>query len=349
MRPTSTADNLQILSGTSSEEDPPNSESGPVDAAAVSGDDRSPMSDPKHGTRLLYIEDDPGLARLFQRRMSHEGYEVQIAANAEEGLSLCAAGWPEMVATDYKLPDRDGLEVLARIAASGEHPPPVILITGAGDEKVAAEAMRQGARDYVVKDAEGLYLDLLPSVIEQALAWRRLTRAKHDTEQALRRSEARLLEAQRIARLGNWEWELNSDRVTWSNEIFRIFGLEPGSVEPARSLIYACIHPQDVAAVEAATENALATTERCVFDYRVLRPDRSIRYVQERAEVVCDSSGRPLRLIGTLQDITERKTSELALLQEKERAQVTLSSICDAVITTDAQGLIEYLNPVSAS
>lgn len=297
--------------------------------------------------RLLYIEDDPGLARLVQRRMMRAGYEVKLAATADDGLKVCATGWPDIVATDYKLPDRDGLQVLEGIAVSSDVPPPAILITGAGDETVAVEAMRRGARDYLVKDADGHYLDQLPKIVEQALAWARLSREKLHTEEALRRSEANLLEAQRIARLGSWKWDLESDRVEWTNEIFRIFGLDDKEIEQTRTSIFSYVHPQDTSAVRTAIENALNNNARYLVDYRVVRPDCSIRYVQEQAEVVRDDAGRAVCMIGTLQDITKRKKSELALLQEKERAQVTLRSIGDAVITTDAQGLIEYLNPVA--
>lgn len=342
------ADDLQIWFGDASAETGTSvSDSRPSDSGVSPFTDESHRSGRGQHTRLLYIEDDRGLAHLFRQRMTREGYEVKLATTAEEGLRLCATGWPEIVATDYKLPDKDGLEVLERISALGDFPPPALLITGAGDERVAVEAMRRGARDYLVKDVEGHYLDLLPKVIEQALAWSRLSREKHQTEEALRRSKANLLEAQRIARLGSWEWDLTSDRVEWSNEIYRIFGLEVGEIEPTRTSIFSYIHPQDAAAVRAATETALDNGARYLVDYRVVRPAGSIRCVQEQAEVACDSAGRPMRMIGTLQDITERKTSELALLQEKERAQVTLRSIGDAVITTDARGMIEYLNPVA--
>ena len=125
--------------------------------------------------RILYIEDDPGLARLVQKRLGKVGYMVDIASDGEEGLAKYQAGSYDLLFVDQTLPVYDGLEVI-RILSSNGSLPPTVMITGTGDERVAVEAMKLGAGDYIVKDVEGGYFDLLPTVIEQVLYQRRLLR-----------------------------------------------------------------------------------------------------------------------------------------------------------------------------
>ena len=126
--------------------------------------------------RILLMEDEAGLARLFQKKLQRAGYEVDVACDGEEGLALYAAGSYDVVAVDQNMPIRDGLEVI-RVMASRGPLPATIMITGTGSEQVAVEAMKLGARDYVVKDADGGYLNLLPTVIERA---RRQQRAEDE-------------------------------------------------------------------------------------------------------------------------------------------------------------------------
>jgi len=141
--------------------------------------------------RVLYMEDDIGLARLLKKRLEREGYSVAIARDGGEGLSMYAAAPYDVVAVDQNMPVHDGLEVIRILAARGSLPP-VIMITGAGNEKIAVEALKMGARDYIVKDVEGGYLDLLPPVIDRAVYQHRLAEEKRQADEALRQYAAEL-------------------------------------------------------------------------------------------------------------------------------------------------------------
>ena len=148
--------------------------------------------------RILYIEDDIGLARLFQKKLERAGYIVDLARDGEEGLAMYAAGSYDVVAVDQAMPVYDGLEVIRVMAEISEgSPPPTIMITGSGNEKIAIEAMKLGARDYIVKDVDGGYLELLPAVIERVLQQQRLIEEKQQAEA----ERERLLVAEREQRL----------------------------------------------------------------------------------------------------------------------------------------------------
>jgi two-component system sensor histidine kinase/response regulator len=140
--------------------------------------------------RILYVEDDPGLARLVQKRLGRAGYEVDIASDGEEGIAKYEADSYDLMFVDQNLPVYDGLEVI-RILASRDGLPPTVMITGTGDEKTAVESMKLGASDYIVKDVGAGYIELLPSVVEKLLQQRRAVEEKQQAEGALRKSEER--------------------------------------------------------------------------------------------------------------------------------------------------------------
>ncbi len=150
-------------------------------------------SEPIH---VLCMEDDSGLARLIQKKLERAGYSADLARDGEEGLAMYAAGSYSVVVADHVMPIYDGLEVIRTLASRGPLPP-TIMITGSGDEQIAVEAMKLGARDYIVKDTEGRFLELLPAVIERVLQQRRLAEEKQRAEE----ERERLLVAEREQRL----------------------------------------------------------------------------------------------------------------------------------------------------
>ncbi|MGO9570227.1 MAG: sigma 54-interacting transcriptional regulator [Desulfomonilaceae bacterium] len=154
------------------------------------------MTPPKL-VRVLYMEDDRGLALLMQRKLKPSGYLVDLATDGAEGLAMCERGTWDVLIIDHKMPGYSGLEVI-RTLASRKALPASIMITGVGDETVAVEAMKLGASDYIIKDASGRYLELMPSVVEQALARHQLLEEKERAEKELREAHDEL--EKRVAR-----------------------------------------------------------------------------------------------------------------------------------------------------
>ena len=140
--------------------------------------------------RVLTMEDDAGLARLLQKRLVRMGYAVEAASNGEEGLGMMEKRPYDVVLLDYNMPVLSGMEVIRRLAERGPLPP-IIMLTGEGNVETAVEALKLGASDYIVKDTETKYFDLLPVVIEQVLAKQRLAREQQQTIEALQESEER--------------------------------------------------------------------------------------------------------------------------------------------------------------
>jgi two-component system cell cycle sensor histidine kinase/response regulator CckA len=130
---------------------------------------------------------------------------------------------------------------------------------------------------------------------------------------------ALLEKAQEIGHFGSWVAELDgSDRLAWSPEAHRIFGVPPGSFDGSFAAFFAAAHPDDRAAVRAATDTAVAEGLPIDIEHRIVRPDGSVRWVHERAAVLSGPEGRPQRLLGTVQDITDRRLLEDQLRQSQK-------------------------------
>ena len=138
-------------------------------------------------------------------------------------------------------------------------------------------------------------------------------------EEELRKSEAQLAEAQHLAQLGSWSRELETNVVTWSDEIFRIFGMEPQKVGTTYQAFLKLVHPDDRTGVRTVIEDAFMYHRSFSCEYRITRVDGAVRIIQERGSVVVDGAGKPIRAFGTAQDITDRKLVEEELQNSREQ------------------------------
>jgi PAS domain S-box-containing protein len=139
-------------------------------------------------------------------------------------------------------------------------------------------------------------------------------------ELELKTNEVRLNEAQHIANLGNWEWDVITNTVRWSNELYRIFGIQPETPGSTFGKFLTYVHPDDLEAAERAIEQALRENVFPDCDYRIVRPDGIVRALQCKGKVVVDDAGQVTSIWGTLQDITERQRFEVELEQARDAA-----------------------------
>jgi two-component sensor histidine kinase len=140
--------------------------------------------------RVLYIDDDPGLGRLVQRALQGRGYLVDLATSGDAGLARIARGGIDIVALDHYMPGQTGLDVLRRIRAIPDAPP-TIYVTGSEDSRIAVAALKAGAVDYVWKDVQGHFLELLGEAVATALQAERLRREKEKADREVREARDR--------------------------------------------------------------------------------------------------------------------------------------------------------------
>ncbi|NNG15582.1 MAG: PAS domain S-box protein [Gemmatimonadales bacterium] len=170
-----------------------------------------------------------------------------------------------------------------------------------------------------------------------------LTGLSH-AEKALRVSERSLAEAQRIAHLGNWEWDLRADAQQLSDEIYRIFGVDRQEFEATFTSFLAAVHPDDRARVQHTLQRTLEDGDPYDIEFRVIRPDGGERILHARAEVTYNADGKPASLFGTGQDITARKRAEAALRESEEKYRTLFEHSPAGIGVTDEEGNILAFN-----
>lgn len=163
-------------------------------------------------------------------------------------------------------------------------------------------------------------------------------------EEALRRSEAQLAEAQRIAQLGSWRWEVTTNMLTWSQEVFRVFGVEPATFNGNHADYVSVLHPDDREQVVHRITHALRDHQPYAFFHRIIHPHRGVRIIHARGNVVTDAQDNVLYLHGTAQDVTDLKVREEALRQSQQRLLTLINALPDVVARFDTQGTIHDIS-----
>jgi PAS domain S-box-containing protein len=146
----------------------------------------------------------------------------------------------------------------------------------------------------------------------------------------------RIAEAQHVARIGHWEYDLRSRIVWWSDEKFRLFGLAPGEEAPTRELFFSFLHPEDADHVIATIDHAARAGQPYDIDFRIVRRDGTVAVINEQADVASDRRGVPVRLIGTVQEITQRKAVEDALRSKEAAYRSLFENSAAGACETDA-------------
>jgi PAS domain S-box-containing protein len=162
------------------------------------------------------------------------------------------------------------------------------------------------------------------------------------TERELERAHAALAEAQEVARIGSWEWTIAPNRITWSDELYRLNGLAPRSIDLTFESFLERVHPDDRAAVEHLAERALKDRRPFALDHRVVLPTGEVRWFHARGRVITDESGAAVRMVGTSQDVTQRRhVDELRdniLSAVSHELRTPLTSILGFAITLRERG-----------
>ena len=299
--------------------------------------------------RVLMIDDDPvhlELSEQFLKRQSSE-YEIVPVETSEEAMNLLFEDQFDAAVCDIDLGQQQptGLDILRQVRVS-EIDIPVIIFTGKSREEIAIQALNLGADYYIRKSSskiEGLYAELSHYILT-AVKKRRTERALVESEQRLRESEAKLAEAQRIAHIGHWDWNILEDNIVWSDEIYRIFGLAPQEFEATYEAFLNSVHKDDREFVRESVDKAIHEKQNYSIDHRVLHRDGKVRVVHELGEVTYDDEGRAVRMMGIVQDITERIQQETALSANEEMFRTIFEESPICIELFDSDGILVGAN-----
>jgi signal transduction histidine kinase len=270
----------------------------------------------KSQLRILYLEDDPKDAELVQETLTIDGIRcliTRVETEADFVASLEQGGF-DLILADYTLPSFDGLSAL-RIAQQDWPHVPFIFVSGTLGEEVVIEALKIGATDYVLKTRLSRIVPSVRRALREAEERIDLSRA----EEALRRSEVYLAEAQKLSHTGSFGWDVSSGKIFWSQETFRIFKYDPPT-EPTLELVLHRIHPEDRAQVRQVIDRISLERKDFDFEHRLLMPNGSVKYLRVVGHPSTEEKSGNFEFVGAVTDITERKRAEEGL----EKAQAEL-------------------------
>ena len=265
--------------------------------------------------RVLLVEDNADDAELLVRQLRRAGYDP-LAERIDTGDAMRAAlgnGTWDLVLSDASLPQFSAQAALELLHGCGIDLP-FIVVSGSIGEEAAVTLMKAGAHDYLFKEN----LTRLGAAVERELQEARERRERQRAELELRRSERRLAEAERLAHVGSWEVDLRAATATWSEEMCRILGVAPGDLGASLDALFERVLPEDRAQVRQAIEPVSEDPHFFDIEFRLVRPDGVLRYARVHGVATPDRSRAPVRLLGTLQDMTEQRSLELQFRQAQK-------------------------------
>ncbi len=198
------------------------------------------------------------------------------------------------------------------------------------------------ASRYILMSLVFFSTGVLFSILHHRL--RKLIRFQEKTEIEHLRHDILLNEAQRIGKFGSWAWDVKHNRVQWSDELYRILGLEPQRIKPTSQTFFEYVHPEDRENLMKVTEEVLRTKKSSPMDFRVILPDGKFKIVHGVGEVYHNEEGEVTEMVGTVHDITERKLIEDAYRESEMKFRGLLEMANDPVVIIDANGKIEFVN-----
>ncbi len=318
------------------------------------------ITDSQNDSPLILVVDDDKFMRIQLRRaMEQSGYRVAEASNGEEALAAYTRLYPDIVLLDAMMPVMDGftcctrLQALARgdrnssesysldasecgfanviapsrtnVNTSGT---PVLMITALEDQESVDQAFEAGAIDYITKP---IHWAVLRQRVRRLLETSRATQELHQQTERTRLSEQRLRLALEAARMGTWDWDILSDKLTYCITAAANSGMASDSSESTFDNFLASVHPEDQELVTQAVRSALEEGTDYNTEFRVLRSDGTVDWLANKGQVYYDKTGKAIRMTGINMNITERKQTEEALRQSEERFQIVALATNDAI------------------
>ena len=251
--------------------------------------------------RALVVDDDAALRLMLRACLEREGLAVVEAANGAEALAKFDQFSPDIVLLDVVMPELDGFATCRALRSRGHgRRTPILMLTGLDDVESVDGAYEAGATDFLPKPVNwSMFGHRIRYILRTSTAVKELAA-----------SQARLAKSQSVARLGSWEWEAASGRLYRSDEIHFIAGIRPEVFPTTLAGLLALAHPDDRDRLRDAAARWLGAEGPETIEFRLQRPDGTVRSAHCQVEGERDASGSLVRVHGIVQDVTDRKRAE---------------------------------------
>jgi len=281
---------------------------------------------------ILVVDDTKENIRILVEALGNKGYKVRPALNGQIALEAAKNETPDLILLDIIMPGMDGYEVCRAFKTDTNlKDVPVIFISALDEVSDKVKGFRAGGVDYISKPFQ---TEEVLVRVETHLALKNLRKELEyknvrlqQVNEALRESKANLDKAQSMAHIGNWSRSLDLNHARWSDEIYRIFGLTPGTPgEISFEFFMSLVHPESREKVASLLREAVRSKQPFDLEYRTVPIEGLERVIMERGEVELDETGIPVRFFGTDQDVTKTKSLQAQLLaSQKMEAIATLA------------------------
>ena len=290
------------------------------------------MNEKDKQTTIMIVDDSPVNLKLLLELLREKGYRVVAFTGGAQALAAAAKNPPDLVLLDIRMPEMDGFEVCRRLKANAAlQDIPVLFITALAEAGDKVQAFAVGGADYITKPfhPDEVYARVQTHLKNRSL---QLRLHRHNTEleqlvvertRELAGAHQRLHFALRAAKAGTWEWDLQTQKNYWSEELWGLYNLEPYCCEPSYDTWLQSIHPDDREKIAKTVQEASQNGSWFNIEWRVSGCIDSERWLLSYGQPFFDAGGNPQRYVGIVMDITERKQAE----EEKFRLQAELQQI----------------------
>lgn len=264
------------------------------------------------GLKILYLGNSSQDAEFMKRVLREFGPAFSfrfVDAKDDFPLSLTAFQ-PDLILSDLSMTQFDSFEAM-KIFREQNLDISIIKISRAVSEEFAANILKEGTGDYLKKDNLARLLTSAVSALEKQhpeKEWQEYTDDIINNERMMK-------EAERLAGIGSWQADLLNGKSRWSDEAFRIYGYEPGEIEPNYENFLSHVHPGDMPALKDSIDKAIMNTNSFAAEFRIIDKNGKIKFINSKIRIECNGDGKPIRLIGFNQNITERRKVEQRLLK----------------------------------
>ncbi len=294
--------------------------------------------------KILIAEHDIHDLAMIDNELKKGGIDfvseiVQNEASYRKALKIFI---PDIILCDYRFPSFDGPTAF-KIKEQLAPETPFILVSGAIGEEYSIELIKNGVTDFVLKDR----IFTLTTKLLRGLKEANERKEKNKIEQDFKQTAAHLAEAQSLAKLGSWDYDIAVDKLTWSKQLYKVFDTDTEAFTETYGSFLHLIDETDRNKAEQTSRHTKETGDRFILEYGITTPKGEKRIIQEHGYGVKDAAGKVIRLFGTAQDITERKKAENAVKESETRYRAFFENSMDGLLLTVTDGNILAANPAA--
>lgn len=295
---------------------------------------------------VLIVEDDPQQAEALALRLTGCGYRIAaIASEGQAAVEQAKALTPDVVLMDVVLPGKmDGIAAAQQIRECCDIP--VLYLTTCANDEFFRRARVTEPYAYLLKSGNAREIQLAVEIALYRHKDERSARAR--LEKAVVQRTIELGRAQAIAHIGSWNYDLVTGAITWSDELYRIYGVTPDTFIPGVENLIALIHPDDREGMLAWIAACASGQNPGALEFRCVWPDGTVHDIEGQGELVRDADGKSVGMSGTGQDITERKQLASELARTRDQQKLILDTAEEGIYGLDLQGLTTFVNPAAS-